>query len=92
MFFLGVVLESYGAGNIPTNRPDVLEVIKGAVDRGVIVVVITQCNTGAVSAIYETGKVCLLTFETNDTKLGYMLHFFKIRVSYIRNERSSYRF
>ncbi|KPJ04249.1 L-asparaginase [Papilio xuthus] len=52
----GVVLESYGAGNIPSNRKDVLEEIKEAVNRGVIVVNITQCNTGAVSSLYETGR------------------------------------
>lgn len=52
-----MVLESYGAGNIPSNRKDVLEEIKEAVNRGVIVVNITQCNTGGVSSLYETGRV-----------------------------------
>lgn len=54
----GVVLESYGSGNIPSNRDDVVKEIAAAVKRGVIVVNITQCNRGAVaSPIYETGRV-----------------------------------
>ncbi|KAN0061614.1 hypothetical protein ACQY0O_006462 [Thecaphora frezii] len=51
----GVVLESYGAGNAPS-RPDLLEVFKEASDRGVIIVNITQCMQGEVSAIYAVGK------------------------------------
>lgn len=56
--YTGVVLESYGAGNIPSNREDIFEEIREAVKRGVIVVNITQCATGAVaSPRYETGRV-----------------------------------
>lgn len=58
----GVVLESYGAGNIPSNRDDVFKEIAAAVARGVIVINITQCATGSVIApMYETGRVSLLT-------------------------------
>ncbi|PWZ01062.1 asparaginase-domain-containing protein [Testicularia cyperi] len=51
----GVILESYGAGNAPS-RPDLLEVFKQASDRGLVIVNITQCVQGEVSAIYAVGK------------------------------------
>lgn len=54
----GVVLESYGAGNIPSNRDDVFNEIEAAVKRGVIFVNITQCTRGSiVTPLYETGRV-----------------------------------
>ncbi|XP_066247885.1 L-asparaginase-like [Euwallacea similis] len=52
----GVVLITYGAGNIPSHRQDLLDVLRNAVGRGVIVVIVTQCFKGSVSFIYETGK------------------------------------
>ncbi|PWN49468.1 asparaginase-domain-containing protein [Violaceomyces palustris] len=51
----GVVLESYGAGNAPS-RSDLLQVFKEASDRGLVIVNITQCMQGEVSAIYAVGK------------------------------------
>lgn len=39
----GVVLETYGAGNIPT-RTGILATLKEACDRGVVVVNCTQCK------------------------------------------------
>lgn len=53
----GVVLQSYGAGNVPTNRQDIIDVLRAATQRGVIVVNITQCSTGCVSDEYEAGKL-----------------------------------
>ncbi len=32
-----VILETYGAGNIPINRPEILELIKNTTKRGVII-------------------------------------------------------
>lgn len=53
-----MVLESYGAGNIPSNREDLFSEIAAAVKRGMIVVNITQCTRGSViSPMYETGRV-----------------------------------
>lgn len=44
----GVVLETFGAGNAPTNEW-LYRALRNAVDRGVVVVNKTQCNTGSVS-------------------------------------------
>ncbi|KAK9703146.1 Asparaginase, N-terminal [Popillia japonica] len=52
----GVVLLSYGAGNIP-NREDIKKTLREAVTRGVIIVNLTQCMRGAVSSLYETGEI-----------------------------------
>ncbi|TRM55487.1 asparaginase-domain-containing protein, partial [Schizophyllum amplum] len=51
----GVVLEAFGAGNAP-NRQDLLQAVRQACDRGVIIVAISQCTKGSVSVAYETGK------------------------------------
>ena len=53
----GVVLETYGTGNAPDNRPDLLAALKEATDRGVIIINTTQCLKGTVSKIYATGEV-----------------------------------
>lgn len=53
----GVVLETYGSGNAPDNRADLLEELKKATDAGVIIINCTQCLRGTVSTSYATGKV-----------------------------------
>lgn len=53
----GVVLETYGSGNAPDNRPDLLDQLKKATDSGVIIMNCTQCLRGTVSTSYATGKV-----------------------------------
>ncbi len=51
----GVILETYGAGNAPT-EPQFLEVIRRAVDRGVVVLNVSQCVNGRVEmSLYQTG-------------------------------------
>lgn len=54
----GVVLETFGAGNAP-QRADMMQVLKDACDRGVVVVAISQCSKGSVSDAYETGRTLL---------------------------------
>ncbi|CAD5122432.1 DgyrCDS10856 [Dimorphilus gyrociliatus] len=79
---LGLVIESYGAGNGPDVRTDLLKLFKEATDRGVLLVNITQCYRGAVSASYAAGRSLLdagilfgsdLTPEAALTKLAYVL-------------------
>lgn len=50
----GVVLETFGAGNAP-QRMDFMNALKEACDRDVVIVAISQCSKGSVSAHYETG-------------------------------------
>ncbi|KAG7175058.1 L-asparaginase-like 1 [Homarus americanus] len=53
----GAVIQTYGAGNMPSNRSDIVKVLKEATQRGVILVNITQCMHGSVDTIYETGEM-----------------------------------
>ncbi|CAO3682230.1 unnamed protein product [Rhizopus stolonifer] len=77
----GVVLETFGAGNAPC-RPDLLEALKEASDRGVVIVNCTQCRKGLVTDSYATGKQLAavgvvpgadMTPECALTKLAYLL-------------------
>lgn len=53
----GVVLQSYGAGNIPDSRSDIVEELSAATERGVIIVNCSQCFSGYVSDKYAAGLV-----------------------------------
>ncbi len=53
----GIVIEAFGVGNAPSNDKQFLRIIQEATDRGVIVVVCTQCNKGRVDLDdYESGN------------------------------------
>jgi L-asparaginase len=74
----GLVIEAYGAGNGPTESW-FLDSLRAAVDRGVTVVVTTQCRAGSVaagryassSALFAAGAISGgdMTFEAALTKL-----------------------
>jgi len=52
---VGVVLETFGAGNGPDNRVGFLKAIEEACQRGVVIVNISQCKKGGCANIYSTG-------------------------------------
>ncbi|KAJ4487704.1 L-asparaginase [Lentinula aciculospora] len=77
----GVILETFGAGNAP-QRLDLMNALRAACDRGVVVVAISQCSKGSVSDAYETGRTLLqvgvvpggdMTPECALAKLSYLL-------------------
>ncbi len=77
----GIVLKTFGAGNAPT-EPWFIDAIRDAVDRGIVVLNVTQCVDGGVNdTLYETGNslaaagvVCGhdLTREAAITKLMFL--------------------
>ncbi|XP_026314152.1 L-asparaginase-like [Hyposmocoma kahamanoa] len=80
----GVVLETYGNGNIPIKRKEIYKEIERAVKNNVLVVNVTQCINGTVlgKPIYETGLLLIecgvvpafdMTAEAALAKLSYVL-------------------
>lgn len=79
----GLILETFGMGNVPGGVDGRLtQVIRDAVERGVIVVNVSQCVSGFVSPVYapgtQLGRVGVifgldLTAEAALTKLSYLL-------------------
>lgn len=78
----GVILQTYGAGNAPTH-PLFLDSIRKAVERGVVVLNISQCVNGRVEmSLYQTGQALAesgvecgfdMTIEAATTKMSYLL-------------------
>lgn len=78
-----LVLELYGMGNFPSRQGKLLELLKKAVDNGIVIVVCSQCVYGEVDlGAYQVGKVLRdlgalsaldMTIEAVSTKLSYLL-------------------
>ncbi|KAF7252121.1 60 kDa lysophospholipase [Varanus komodoensis] len=78
----GIVLETYGCGNAPNNRPDLLEELRQATKRNVVILNCTQCLRGSVASTYATGQDLIhvgvvsggdMTPEASLAKLSYVL-------------------
>jgi L-asparaginase len=78
----GIVIETFGAGNIPAHADSLLPIIKKASDNGTIIIVCSQCPHGTVSlGAYETSSAlrkagaisgCDITTEAAVAKLYYL--------------------
>ena len=79
----GLVLETFGTGNIPSYDSAMPPLIKKAMENGTIIVACTQCMQGTVRlSAYETSSALAragavngynMTTEATVTKLAYLL-------------------
>ena len=78
----GIVLETFGAGNIPGAENEILPIVRKAHENGTVLVICSQCIKGSVSlgtyetsfALKQAGAVCAydMTTEAAVAKLSYL--------------------
>ncbi|MEM7035774.1 MAG: type I asparaginase [Bacteroidota bacterium] len=100
----GIILQSFGAGNLPTNDA-IAASIKKSIEMGKIILNITQCSGGSVEmGRYATSAMLLkngvlsgvdLTFEAALTKMMYLMGKYEdpeeVRYYLVRNIRGEMR-
>ncbi|WP_397599244.1 asparaginase [Silvanigrella sp.] len=79
----GIIVQGFGAGNLPIGNKNWLELFEKALDREIPIVIASQCESGAVALdLYENGRVFSglgaisaldMTFEATSVKLMVML-------------------
>ena len=78
----GIIIESYGAGNLPNNRAVLSKCLKDLMKTNVVVINVSQCRKGLMSTDYAVGKQLEalgiiyagdLTFESAQAKLTYLM-------------------
>jgi len=77
----GLILETFGAGNAPEDA-ELIEVLREGIERGIVIVNVTQCHVGSVNPLYAAGMKLAragivpgldVTSEAALTKLSYLL-------------------
>ncbi|VDL18931.1 unnamed protein product [Hymenolepis diminuta] len=82
-FLVGVILQTYGTGNVPSNYEELIQVFKEGYEKHKIIMFnVTQCWKGTVAQVYETGAIlskvgaisgCDITTEAALMKMAYVL-------------------
>ncbi|MFA5528166.1 MAG: asparaginase domain-containing protein, partial [Peptostreptococcales bacterium] len=77
-----IIIEAYGIGNIHNKSKGLKEILKKATEKGILIIVTTQCLQGYVDiGLYEAGQLLVeagaisaydMTFEAIITKLYYL--------------------
>ena len=78
----GIIIETYGSGNLPSNRESLVNCLLKLSSTDIVIVNISQCRKGIMSADYEVGKQLEklgliygsdMTVECALSKLNYLL-------------------